>query len=82
MVEKNRYIVSTPIDATCYLAKQELPKLGHFEVDDNRGHYRELLTLILPKEIKHFANIYKHQLFFREFQVTYKTMLLKPHLHL
>ncbi|CAH1110586.1 unnamed protein product [Psylliodes chrysocephalus] len=54
IVKNNRYIVSTLIDAVCYLAKQELPFRGHFEGDDsdNRGNYRELLTLIAKKDQK------------------------------
>lgn len=38
-VKNNRYIVSTLIDAVCFLSKQELPFRGHRETQecDNRG---------------------------------------------
>ncbi|KAJ4444935.1 hypothetical protein ANN_06734 [Periplaneta americana] len=48
MVKKNREILKRLIDATCFLAMQELPFRGHGESEDslNKGNYIELLHLL------------------------------------
>ncbi|KAL1454619.1 hypothetical protein WDU94_010835 [Cyamophila willieti] len=47
-VRKNREILKRLIDATCFLAQQELPFRGHDETEAsfNRGNYVELLKLM------------------------------------
>ena len=51
-VRKNRHIVSCLIDATCFLASQELSFRGHHETQDsdNRGNYVEILHLLAQKD--------------------------------
>ncbi|KAL4121591.1 hypothetical protein QTP88_014076 [Uroleucon formosanum] len=52
--KSNRYVVSRLIDATCYLAKQELPFRGHDEqiTSTNRGNYVELINLMGTLDLK------------------------------
>ncbi|KAL4132725.1 hypothetical protein QTP88_009834 [Uroleucon formosanum] len=47
-VKNNRYVLSRLIDATCFLAKQELSFRGHDEqvTSINRGNYVELIHLM------------------------------------
>lgn len=47
-VKNNRYVLSRLIDATCFLAKQELSFRGHDEqvTSINRGNYVELIHLL------------------------------------
>ena len=47
-VKNNRYVLRRFIDATCYLAKQELSFRGHDEqlTSVNRGNYVELINLM------------------------------------
>lgn len=47
-VKKNRRVLRRLIDATCYLAKQELPFRGHDESSDskNKGNYVEFLEVL------------------------------------
>jgi hypothetical protein len=51
-VKKNQHILSCLIDATCFLASQELPFRAHDETgdSDNRGNYVELLHLLAKKD--------------------------------
>lgn len=53
-IKNNRYVVSRLIDATCYLAKQELPFRGHDEqvTSTNRGNYVELVNLMGTLDLK------------------------------
>ncbi|KAL4131731.1 hypothetical protein QTP88_009004 [Uroleucon formosanum] len=53
-IKNNRYVVSRLIDATCYLAKQELPFRGHDEqiTSTNRGNYVELINLMETLDLK------------------------------
>ncbi|KAL4090841.1 hypothetical protein QTP88_025607 [Uroleucon formosanum] len=53
-IKNNRYVVSRLIDATCYLAKQELPFRGHDEqiTSTNRGNYVELINLMGTLDLK------------------------------
>ncbi|KAJ4432268.1 hypothetical protein ANN_20885, partial [Periplaneta americana] len=53
MVKKNREILKCLIDATCFLAMQELPFRGHGESEDslNKGSYIELLHLLSNYDI-------------------------------
>lgn len=48
-VKNNRYILSSMIDSTCFLAQQELAFRGHDESDSsvNRGNYVELIYLMV-----------------------------------
>lgn len=51
--EKNRDILKRLIDATCFLAMQELPFRGHRENEEsvNKDNYIELLNLLSTYDI-------------------------------
>lgn len=51
-VKNNRYILSSMIDSTCFLAQQELAFRGHDESDSsvNRGNYVELIYLMAQRD--------------------------------
>lgn len=58
-VEENRDILKSLIDATCFLAKQELAFRGNDESASscNRGNYVELLNLMADKDEKLAAHL-------------------------
>lgn len=51
-VKSNREFLKYFIDATCFLALQELPFRGHDETESssNRGNYRELLNFMAERD--------------------------------
>jgi hypothetical protein len=51
-VKNNRYILSSMIDSTCFLAQHELAFRGHDESDSsvNRGNYVELIYLMAQRD--------------------------------
>lgn len=53
-IKNNRHVVSRLIDATCYLAKQELPFRRHDEqmTSASRGNYVELINLMEALDLR------------------------------
>lgn len=78
-IKNNRHVVCRLIDATCYLAKQELSFRAHNRrvTSTNRGNYLELIDLMGTLDLKlsaHLSTVPVFFWFFRTYTKQYCTI--------
>ena len=81
-VRENREILKDLINATCFLAKQQLAFRGNDESagSTNRGNYVELLHTFAAKDDRLAIDIWRHPLYFLACLIGYKMIESKQSL--